>query len=91
MDIRGVQSQIKSDYAEVVEPLTLDYGVARLLVQTGQLAEAVLHEGDVGKELADVLFVLVNIANRCNVDLADAVDQHIRGRSTKEIVARINA
>ena len=90
MDIRGLQAQINSDYAERIKPLSLDYGLARLLVQSGQLGEAVLHKGDVGKELADVLFVLVNVAIRCNVDLADAVDTHIRGRSTEDILARIN-
>jgi NTP pyrophosphatase (non-canonical NTP hydrolase) len=91
MDIRSVQTQIQADYSKVIEPLSLDYGVARLLVQTGQLGEAVLSNGDVAKEMADVIFVLANIAIRCNVDLADAVERHIEGRPSKDIIARINA
>jgi NTP pyrophosphatase (non-canonical NTP hydrolase) len=90
MDIRGVQSQIQADYSQVIQPLSLDHGVARLLVQTGQLGEAVLHNGDVAKELADVMFVLMNIAIRCNVDLDAAVERHIRGRPSQDIIARIN-
>lgn len=90
MEISALQAKIHEEYSGTISELSLDYGVARLLVQTGQLGEAVVHEGDVAKELADVIFVLVSIADRCEVDLAAAVDEHIGGRSTDEILDRIN-
>ena len=91
MDLTALQGKIRTEYSERLEGLSLDYGVARLLVQSGQLGQAVLSKGDVEKELADVLFLVASLAHRCNVDLESAVQKHIANRSSAEIVARIDA
>jgi len=91
MELAALQGKIRTEYSEWLAVLSLDYGVARLLVQSGQLGQAVLNKGDVEKELADVLFVLASLAHRCNVDLAAAVEKHIAKRSSADIVARFDA
>ena len=91
MDIAALQARIRADYSGKIAGLSLDYGVARLLVQTGQLGQAVLNKGDVEKELADVMFVLATIADRCQVDLATAVHKHIAQRPSAEILSRLDA
>jgi NTP pyrophosphatase (non-canonical NTP hydrolase) len=91
MELAALQGKIRSEHSERLAGLSLDYGVARLLVQSGQLGQAVLNKGDVEKELADVLFLLASLAHRCNVDLASAAQKHIAKRSSAEIVARIDA
>jgi NTP pyrophosphatase (non-canonical NTP hydrolase) len=91
MDLAALQGKIRTEYSERLAGLSLDYGVARLLVQSGQLGQAVLNKGDVEKELADVLFLLASLADRCKVDLESAVQRHIASRSSAEIVARIDA
>lgn len=89
MDIATLQHWARENFGAALEPLPLDYGVARLLIQAGQLGEAALHgKPDVDKELADVLFVLVSLANRCGVDLAAAAKQ-LAERSPAEIVGRL--
>lgn len=90
MDIATLQKWAAENFGDKTNELSLDYGVARLLVQTGQLGEAVLAEKDVDKEIVDVLFVLLSIANRCNIDLAEAADRYLYERSPKEILERIS-
>jgi NTP pyrophosphatase (non-canonical NTP hydrolase) len=65
-------------------PLT---NLARLTEEVGELAREVNHrygqktkkkdepEGDVGMELADILFVLICLANREGIDLDEAFDR----------------
>ncbi|MBL9100708.1 MAG: hypothetical protein JNL82_07115 [Myxococcales bacterium] len=89
MDIAKLQEWARENFAAAIEPLPLDYGVARLLVQTGQLGEAVLHEQDVDKEISDVFFVLLALANRSGVDLEAALGRHIVERKPQEILERI--
>jgi NTP pyrophosphatase (non-canonical NTP hydrolase) len=67
-------------------PLT---NMARLSEEVGELAREVNHrfgqktkkkdeaEGDMGMEMADVIFVLVCMANREGIDLEDAVERMI--------------
>jgi NTP pyrophosphatase (non-canonical NTP hydrolase) len=89
MDIATLQHWARENFGAALEPLPLDYRVARLLIQAGQLGEAALQgRPDVDKELADVLFVLVSLANRCGVDLAAAAKQ-LAERSPAEIVGRL--
>ncbi|MCA9635528.1 MAG: hypothetical protein KC420_05775 [Myxococcales bacterium] len=89
MEIATLQKWAAEHFGDKVGELSLDYGVARLLVQSGQLGEAVLREKDVDKEIVDVLFVLVALANRCGIDLADASQRYLYERSPKEILERI--
>ncbi len=90
MDIAKLQNWARENFGAALEHLPLDYGVARLLIQSGQLGEAALRGGpDVDKEMADVLFVLLSLANRCGVDL-DAAAKHLAERSPAEIVGRLN-
>lgn len=88
MDIAKLQSWARDNFGAAIDPLPLEYGVARLLIQAGQLGEAALHGKDVDKELGDVLFVLVSLANRAGVDLDAAVKQ-LCERSPAEIAGRI--
>ncbi|HYC31887.1 MAG TPA: nucleotide pyrophosphohydrolase [Gemmatimonadales bacterium] len=65
-------------------PLT---NIARLAEEVGELAREVNHrfgqktkkkdepEGDMAMELADILFVLICLANREGIDLQDAFDR----------------
>lgn len=88
MDIAKLQSWARDNFGAAIEPLPLEYGIARLLIQAGQLGEAALHDKDVAKEMADVVFVLVSLANRCGVDL-DAALTGLAERSPAEITGRI--
>ncbi len=66
------------------DPLT---NMARLSEEVGELAREVNHrfgqktkkkeeaEGDLGMEMADILFVLICMANREKIDLQDAFDR----------------
>jgi NTP pyrophosphatase (non-canonical NTP hydrolase) len=68
-------------------PLT---NLARLAEEVGELAREVNHrfgqktkkpeeaEGDLGMEMADILFVLICMANREGIDLQDAFDRMMR-------------
>ncbi len=68
-------------------PLT---NMARLAEEVGELAREINHrygektkkpgepEGDMGLELADILFVLICIANREGIDLQEAFDRMMR-------------
>ncbi|HEY8374930.1 MAG TPA: hypothetical protein VIK91_00520, partial [Nannocystis sp.] len=40
MDIAKLQTWAKDNFVAALDPLSTEYGVARLLVQTGQLADA---------------------------------------------------
>jgi len=90
MDIATLQKWAAENFGDKTNELSSDYGVARLLVQTGQLGEAVLHDKDVDKELVDVLFVLLSLANRGNIDLEEAAKRYLYERSPKEILKRIS-
>lgn len=89
MEIAKLQTWAKDNFSAALDPLPTDYGVARLLVQTGQLAEAVLHNRDVDKELADVVFVLLALANRAGVDLDKTLEKALFERSPQELLARL--
>jgi NTP pyrophosphatase (non-canonical NTP hydrolase) len=90
MDIAKLQSWAKDNFGAALDPLPTDYGVARLLVQTGQLADAVLNKRDVDKELADVVFVLLALANRAGVDLDATLHHALFERSPHELLQRIS-
>lgn len=74
-------SQFKEGY---FHPLT---NMARLSEEVGELAREVNHrfgektkkkdeaEGDLGMEMADILFVLICMANREKIDLQEAFDR----------------
>ena len=74
-------SQFEEGY---FDPLT---NLARLAEEVGELAREVNHrfgqktkkkdepEGDLGMEMADILFVLICMANREGIDLAEAFDR----------------
>jgi len=89
MDIGKLQSWARENFGAAIEPLPLDYGVARLLVQTGQLGEAVLRGQDVDKEISDVVFVLLALANRSEIDLDEALGRYLVERGPAEILERI--
>lgn len=90
MDIGKLQGWVRENFDATLSGLSTDYGVARLLVQAGQLGQATLANRDVDKELADVMFVLLALANRAGVDLDETLRKTIYERSPQEILARIS-
>jgi NTP pyrophosphatase (non-canonical NTP hydrolase) len=81
---RRVDEWISQYEAGYFEPLT---NLARLAEEVGELAREINHrygqktkkpeepEGDLGMEMADILFVLVCMANREGIDLQEAFDR----------------
>lgn len=90
MEIGKLQTWVRDNFGAALDPLSTDYGVARLLVQTGQLAESLLHHRDADKELADVLLVVLALANRAGVDLDATLRKALFERSPQEILSRIS-
>jgi NTP pyrophosphatase (non-canonical NTP hydrolase) len=88
MSLRDAQQRVDawiSQYEEgYFHPLT---NLARLAEEVGELARDVNHrfgqktkkpeepEGDLGMEMADILFVLICMANREGTDLQEAFDR----------------
>ena len=74
-------------------PLT---NLARLTEEVGELAREINHrygqktkkaeepEGDVGMEMADILFVIICMANREGIDLDDAFERMMRKVETRD-------
>jgi NTP pyrophosphatase (non-canonical NTP hydrolase) len=91
MSLRDAQQRVDawiSRYEEgYFHPLT---NLARLAEEVGELAREVNHrygqktkkpeepEGDLGMEMADIVFVLICMANRERIDLDDAFERMMR-------------
>jgi NTP pyrophosphatase (non-canonical NTP hydrolase) len=90
MQMGELQAWVKESFGGQLDKLGTDYGVARLLTQAGQLGEATLHKGDVGKELADVLFVVAALANRAGVDIDAALQTHLMSKSGAEFMKALD-
>lgn len=83
-------SQYEAGY---FDPLT---NMARLAEETGELAREVNHrfgqktkkqsesDGDLGMEMADILFVLICMANREGIDLDDAFNRMMAKVETRD-------
>jgi NTP pyrophosphatase (non-canonical NTP hydrolase) len=83
-------SQFKEGY---FHPLT---NMTRLAEEVGELAREVNHrfgqktkkkeenEGDLGLEMADILFVLICMANREGIDLQEAFDRMMKKVETRD-------
>jgi NTP pyrophosphatase (non-canonical NTP hydrolase) len=83
-------SQFEQGY---FHPMT---NVARLAEEVGELAREINHrfgqktkkaeeaEGDVGMEMADILFVIICMANREGIDLQDAFDRMMAKVETRD-------
>ncbi|MEO8199599.1 MAG: nucleotide pyrophosphohydrolase [Gemmatimonadota bacterium] len=88
--VDGWISQFEAGY---FDPLT---NMARLSEEVGELAREVNHrfgqktkkpgeaEGDMGMEMADILFVLICMANREGIDLEDAFDRMMNKVETRD-------
>jgi NTP pyrophosphatase (non-canonical NTP hydrolase) len=88
MSLTDLQSRVDTWISQFQEgyfhPLT---NLARLAEEVGELAREVNHrfgektkkkgeaEGDLGMEMADILFVLICMANREKIDLQEAFDR----------------
>jgi len=88
MSLRDAQRRVDAWIEQFEEgyfhPMT---NLARLAEEVGELAREVNHrfgqktkkkdepEGDVGMEMADILFVLICMANREGIDLDEAFDR----------------
>lgn len=83
-------SQFKEGY---FHPLT---NMTRLAEEVGELAREVNHrfgqktkkkdevEGDMGLEMADILFVLICMANREGIDLQESFDRMMKKVETRD-------
>ncbi len=83
-------SQFEEGY---FHPLT---NLARLTEEVGELAREINHRfgqktrkpeepaGDLGVEIADILFVLICIANREDIDLQEAFDRMMKKVETRD-------
>jgi NTP pyrophosphatase (non-canonical NTP hydrolase) len=97
MDIRDAQRQVDEYIAQFREgyfpPLV---NLARLTEEVGELAREINHrfgpktkkpdepEGDVALELADILFVIVVLANQLGVDLQDAMEKTMQKYTVRD-------
>jgi NTP pyrophosphatase (non-canonical NTP hydrolase) len=97
--LQEAQSRVDAWVAQYEEgyfdPLT---NLARLAEEVGELAREINHrfgqktkkaeepEGDLGMEMADILFVLICMANREGIDLQEAFD-----RMMEKVTARDEA
>jgi NTP pyrophosphatase (non-canonical NTP hydrolase) len=88
MSLKDAQARVDAWVSQFEEgyfhPLT---NLARLAEEVGELAREVNHrfgqktkkpgepEGDLGMEMADILFVLICMANREGIDLQNAFDR----------------
>ena len=88
-----VDAWISQYEAGYFHPLT---NLARLSEEVGELAREVNHrfgqktkkpdepEGDLGMEMADILFVLICMANREGIDLQEAFERMMRKVETRD-------
>ena len=97
MSIADAQRRVDAWVAQFEEgyfhPLT---NIARLAEEVGELAREVNHrfgqktkkpgeaEGDLAMEMADILFVVICMANREGIDLAAAFDQMMAKVETRD-------
>ncbi|MEA2722273.1 MAG: hypothetical protein QOH59_44 [Gemmatimonadales bacterium] len=97
MSLRDAQTRVDAWISQFEEgyfhPLT---NLARLTEEVGELAREVNHrfgqktkkatetEGDLGMEMADILFVLICMANREGIDLQTAFDQMMKKVETRD-------
>ena len=88
MSLNDAQRRVDAWVAQFEEgyfqPMT---NIARLAEEVGELAREINHrygqktkkaeeaEGDVGMEMADILFVVICMANREGIDLQEAFDR----------------
>lgn len=97
MSLDACQSRVDAWIAQYEEgyfhPLT---NIARLSEEVGELAREVNHrygqktkkpeelEGDLGMEMADVLFVIICMANREGINLQEAFDRMMTKVETRD-------
>jgi len=97
MSLSKVQQRVDAWIAQFEEgyfdPLT---NLARLAEEVGELAREVNHrfgrktkkpdepEGDLAMEMADILFVLICMANREGIDLQEAFDRMMEKVETRD-------
>lgn len=97
MSLREIQERVDGWVGQFEEgyfhPLT---NVARLAEEVGELAREVNHrfgqktkkkdepEGDLAMEMADILFVLICMANREGIDLQEAFDRMMAKVETRD-------
>jgi NTP pyrophosphatase (non-canonical NTP hydrolase) len=88
-----VDEWIKTVGVRYFEPLT-NLGI--LMEETGELARLMVRkygeqsfkksdeEKDIGDEMADVLWVLICLANQCNVDLNEALIKNFEKKTNRD-------
>lgn len=92
MQIEEFQSWVRTEFSSYVDPMSSSQVLAFLLEQSGQLAQAVIHDDadTQGRELADVLLVLVSLANKQGVDLQAAIQSRLLDRGAEEVMRNVN-
>lgn len=97
MDLREAQQQVDryiSQFREGYFPPLVN--LARLTEEVGELAREINHafgpktkkvdepEGDIALELADILFVLIVLANQLEIDLQTALETTMHKYETRD-------
>jgi len=78
-----------TNFAQLVEEVG---EVARILSRTcgEQSTKAGEDLGDLGDELADVLFVILCLANQSNVDLGEALTRNLAKKNSRDATRHLN-
>ena len=98
MELRDLQAEVDAYISQFKEgyfpPLV---NLARLTEEVGELARELNHrygpktkkpdepEGDVALELADILFVLVVLANQMDIDLQEAAERTLTKYRVRDV------
>ena len=98
MDLPGIQRDVDAYISQFKEgyfpPLV---NLARLTEEVGELARELNHrfgpktkkpdeaEGDIALELADILFVVVVLANQLGIDLDEAVERTLTKYRVRDV------
>lgn len=81
MDLRELQSAIRSTFLEKDKKRGVQGTFLWFVEEVGELAEAILKSGnsDLELEFSDTLAWLISLANLLGVDLNDAMERYLKG------------
>ncbi|MCD6461602.1 MAG: nucleotide pyrophosphohydrolase [Thermoplasmata archaeon] len=85
MDIRAAQKMVDERFGEIDRRSGILFLTSVLAEETGEVAKAARGRGDLGEELADVLFVVLGMANVGGIDLERRFREKYVNRSPEEI------
>jgi len=90
MDIREIQKRTEELFGKEDRISGPHFLAGILAEETGELAAAVRGRGSVAEEAADVIFVVLSIANLFDADVATALEKKYMLRTKDEICSTWN-